>query len=188
MIFSNQGHIEILCGPMFSGKTEELIRRINRARYAKQKVLIVSKDTRCGKGQIKTHAGKDIKVLYLDDLKDVYAHVENINVLGVDEGQFFGENITDICVKLAELGIRVIVTFLNQDYQGKPFDNVIPLYSEAEYITKLSAICIGCGDYASKTYRKIGSQDRILEGSENIYDPLCRICYNKKSNTINTHF
>jgi len=162
---------------MFSGKTSELIRRIERALFAKQKVLFFSKDTRNSKGKIKTHSGRFFNVTYVDSAEDILQKVTTeTEVIGIDEGQFFGSGLCDVCMQLSDEGKRVIITCLDQDSENRPFENILNLLAQAEYVDKLSAIC-ECGDPATRTYRLIESTERILEGSEDLYTPLCRHCY-----------
>jgi len=181
---SRQGRIEVVCGPMFAGKSEELHRRLRRALYAKQHVLLVTRDTRHGKGVFVTHDGRELESRYVETAEDIFPLIcdnsINVQVLGIDEGQFFGDGLKDACSNLAGLGVRVIVSGLDMDFQETPFQNMASLMGVAEEVDKLTAICVECGAKATRSYRKVASKERVLEGAGDEYDPLCRACYVSK--------
>ena len=175
----NTGWIEVVCGCMFSGKTEELIRRARRAEIAKQKVAIFKPriDNRYSAQHIVSHSEQSLTSTVVDDASDILARCEDAQVVGVDEGQFFKANLVDVCEQLANQGKRVIVAGLDQDYRGKPFEPMPQLLAVAEYITKTLAICVVCGNPADRTQRKTQSADRVLVGAKDIYEARCRHCF-----------
>jgi len=177
------GRIEVICGPMFSGKSEELVRRTRRCVYANQKTIIFSRDTRYGKGLLKTHSGNECKALFANNAEEILTHdLKGVDVIGIDEGQFFGDQLSRVCTELSSQNIRVIVAGLDMDFECKPFENIALLMGIAEHVTKLSAICMspGCGSPATRSYRTTKAVERVLEGSKDIYIPLCRHCYENK--------
>jgi len=173
------GWIEVICGSMFSGKTEELIRRLNRAKIANQKVQIFkpNQDTRYADNAVVSHDDKAISSLSLSKSTDIYDHVSEVNVVGIDEAQFFDDELTSVCQKLAVKGIRVVVAGLDMDFQGIPFGPIPHLLAVAEYITKVHAICPHCGSLATHSYRLSSDKERVVLGEKDIYEPRCRICY-----------
>ena len=180
IIHGKTGWIEVICGPMFSGKSEELIRRIRRAQIAKQRIQLFKPqlDDRYSKDEIVTHDQQRLPSMpvptsnaILDALQDKTA------VVGIDEAQFFDEAITVVCNKLANLGKRVIVAGLDMDYRGQPFDPIPRLMAIAEDVTKQLAICVLCGNPANHTQRLIGDQHRIVVGSQGTYEARCRQCF-----------
>ncbi len=173
------GWIEVICGSMFSGKTEELIRRLNRAKIANQKVQIFkpNQDTRYADDAVVSHDDKAISSLSLSKSTDIYDHVSEVNVVGIDEAQFFDEELTIVCQKLAVKGIRVVVAGLDMDFRGIPFGPIPHLLAVAEYITKVHAICPHCGSLATHSYRLSSDKERVVLGEKDIYEPRCRICY-----------
>ncbi len=173
------GWIEVICGSMFSGKTEELIRRLNRAKIANQKVQIFkpNQDTRYADDAVVSHDDKAISSLSLSKSTDIYDHVSEVNVVGIDEAQFFDDELTSVCQKLAVKGIRVVVAGLDMDFQGIPFGPIPHLLAVAEYITKVHAICPHCGSLATHSYRLSSDKERVVLGEKDIYEPRCRICY-----------
>jgi thymidine kinase len=175
----NTGWIEVVCGCMFSGKTEELIRRARRAEIAKQKVAIFKPriDNRYSAEHIVSHSEQSLTSTVVDDATEIIALCKDAQVVGVDEGQFFKANLVDVCEKLANQGKRVIVAGLDQDYRGKPFEPMPQLLAVAEYITKTLAICVVCGNPADRTQRKTQSADRVLVGAKDIYEARCRHCF-----------
>ena len=179
----NTGWIEVVCGCMFSGKTEELIRRARRAEIAKQKVAIFKPriDNRYSAQHIVSHSEQSLTSTVVDDASEILALSENAQVVGVDEGQFFKANLVEVCEKLANQGKRVIVAGLDQDYRGKPFEPMPQLLAVAEYITKTLAICVVCGNPADRTQRKTQSADRVLVGAKDIYEARCRHCFEPPS-------
>ncbi len=173
------GWIEVITGCMFSGKTEELIRRLRRAQIAKQKVKIFKPliDTRYSESSIVSHNDQSLPSIQIKDIKDVLKLTEDSQVIGIDEAQFFSDEIVDICNELADKGKRVIVVGLDQDYRGIPFEPMPRLLSIAEYITKSLAICVECGNPADRTQRKTNSSERVIVGAADIYEARCRKCH-----------
>jgi thymidine kinase len=173
------GWIEVITGCMFSGKTEELIRRLRRAQIAKQKVKIFKPkiDTRFADDSIVSHSEQSLPSIQIKDINDAFELSDDAQVIGIDEAQFFSEDIINICTKLADKGKRVIVAGLDQDYRGVPFEPIPQLLAIAEYITKSLAICVECGNPADKTQRKTTSSERVIVGASNIYEARCRKCH-----------
>ena len=174
------GWIEVICGSMFSGKTEELIRRLNRARIAKLKVGIVkpSLDTRYDANDIVSHNASVIPSTPVANAADILTLVADCEVVGIDEAQFFDSAIVDVCQQLADDGKRVIVAGLDMDFAGKPFGCIPQLMATAEFVTKVHAICVVCGDVAHYSYRLVPSQERVLLGETDSYEARCRRCFN----------
>jgi thymidine kinase len=175
-----QGWIEVIVGSMFSGKSEELIRRLRRARIARQKVQIFkpSIDTRYADDHIVSHGEMRIESRVVDGSRQLLEAVEpDTEVVGIDEGQFFDQELPTVCSTLADRGMRVIVAGLDQDYLGKPFEPMPQLLAIAEYITKTHAICIVCGNPANHTQRLVPSDDRVLLGAHGMYEARCRRCF-----------
>ena len=173
------GWIEVIAGCMFSGKTEELIRRLRRAQIAKQNVKIFKPkiDTRYSTTAIVSHSDQFLPSILISDINEVLEHSSSAHVIGIDEAQFFSNDIVDICNKLANEGKRVIVAGLDQDYRGVPFEPMPHLLAIAEYITKTLAICVICGNPADKTQRKTKSSERVIVGASDIYEARCRKCH-----------
>ena len=173
------GWIEVICGSMFSGKTEELIRRIKRAKIANQKIKIFKplKDTRYDDNDVVSHDENVVKSIPLGNCLEILNHVDEVNCVGIDEAQFFDENLVMVCQKLAIRGIRVIVAGLDMDFRGKPFGPIPNLLAVAEYITKVHAICPHCGTLATHSYRLSKEQETIVLGEKDKYEPRCRVCY-----------
>ena len=173
------GWIEVIAGCMFSGKTEELIRRLRRAEIAKQSVLIFKPrlDTRFSSRAIVSHSDQSLPSLLIEDPNDIYEFAEDAQVIGIDEAQFFPMGIVEVCNTLANQGKRVIVAGLDQDYKGVPFEPMPQLLAIAEYITKTLAICVVCGNPADKTQRKTHSSERVIVGASEIYEARCRKCH-----------
>lgn len=173
------GWIEVIAGCMFSGKTEELIRRLRRAQIAKQKVKIFKPriDARYSENSIVSHNEQSLPSILIDDIIEVLKHSDDAQVIGIDEAQFFNEGIIHICNLLASKGKRVIVAGLDMDYTGKPFEPMPQLLAIAEYITKQHAICVVCGNPADKTQRKTSESERVIVGAANIYEARCRKCH-----------
>jgi thymidine kinase len=174
------GWIEVICGCMFSGKTEELIRRVRRAQIAKQKVVIFKPriDDRFSKDHIVSHSEQSFLSTIVDDASEIPALAREAHVVGIDEAQFFKENLVGICEKLADSGKRVIVAGLDQDFRGRPFEPIPQLLAVAEYITKTLAICVVCGNPADRTQRKTRtSTERIAVGASELYEARCRKCF-----------
>jgi len=181
MQFDRRGWIEVICGSMFSGKTEELIRRLRRARIANLRVGIFKPltDDRYHPENIVSHDDNSIRSIPVPNAKAILEKVSTVDVVGIDEAQFFDESLPEVCDILASRGTRVIVAGLDMDYQGKPFGQMPVLLSKAEYITKLHAICMQCGNIANYSYRKSGVAEQLLIGNKDQYEPRCRICYAK---------
>jgi thymidine kinase len=179
----NTGWIEVVCGCMFSGKTEELIRRLRRAEIAKQKVGIFKPriDNRYSTQHIVSHSEQSLTSTVVDDASEIIELGKDAQVVGIDEGQFFKANLVDVCESLANTGKRVIVAGLDQDYRGKPFEPMPQLLAVAEYITKTLAICVVCGNPADRTQRKTHQADRVVVGAKEIYEARCRHCFEPPS-------
>jgi thymidine kinase len=176
----NQGWIEVIVGSMFSGKSEELIRRLRRAQIARQRVQIFKPviDTRYGDDHIVSHSEMRIGSAAVEDSRALLAQVrEDTEVVGIDEGQFFDAELPKVCNELANQGKRVIVAGLDQDYLGQPFEPMPQLLAIAEYITKTLAICMVCGNPANHTQRLVVSDDRVLLGAHGTYEARCRRCF-----------
>lgn len=173
------GWIEVIAGCMFSGKTEELIRRLRRAKIAKQDVKIFKPkiDNRYSEENIVSHSEQALPSILIEDIKEILDLSKEAQVIGIDEAQFFSNDIVDICNQLANEGKRVIVAGLDQDYRGVPFEPMPQLLSIAEYITKTLAICVACGNPADKTQRKTESSERVIVGASDIYEARCRKCH-----------
>ncbi|MGA7837567.1 MAG: thymidine kinase [Ignavibacteriaceae bacterium] len=173
------GWIEVIAGCMFSGKTEELIRRLRRAKIAKQNVKIFKPkiDTRYSDRDIVSHSEQSLPSILISDINEVLEHSNDAQVIGIDEAQFFSNDIIEICNKLACEGKRVIVAGLDQDYKGIPFEPMPQLLAIAEYITKTLAICMNCGNPADKTQRKTTSSERVVVGAADVYEARCRKCH-----------
>ena len=173
-----KGWIEVICGSMFSGKTEELIRRLKRVKIANLKAEIFkpSIDTRYDEIKIVSHDERFIQSTPVDNSQTILLLSQDVDVVGIDEAQFFDDQITTVCEKLAVSGIRVIVAGLDMDYLGKPFGQMPNLLAIADYITKLHAICVHCGGIASISYRKTATGGQVLLGEKDIYEPRCRQC------------
>ncbi len=180
IVKGNMGWIEVIVGPMFSGKSEELIRRLRRAEIARQRVQIFKPmiDQRYSNMEIVSHSGHGIRSDLVKSAADVLEKVEaRTEVVGIDEAQFLGEGVLEVCTKLADMGKRVIVTGLDTDYLGRPFEPMPRLLAIAEEITKLLAICVRCGNPAVHTQRLIASEDLIVVGAGGMYEARCRRCF-----------
>jgi thymidine kinase len=177
-----KGHIEVVCGSMFSGKTEELIRRLKRAKIARQKVEIYKPriDTRYDEVNVVSHDSNSIQSTPVDSAAAILLLANDVDVIGIDEAQFFDEELPGVCQVLANRGIRVIVAGLDMDFLGKPFGPIPTLLSIAEYVTKVHAICMKCGELANYSHRTVAGQSRILLGEQESYVPLCRHCFNQE--------
>ena len=176
---SRKGWIEVICGSMFSGKTEELIRRLKRAKFAQLKVEIFkpSIDTRYDEEEVVSHDKNSISSTPVPASSNILLMANGIDVVGIDEAQFFDDGIIDVCNQLANQGVRVIVAGLDMDFKGEPFGPMPALLATAEYITKVHAICVDCGDLAHHSYRFTESNDLVLVGEQESYKPLCRKCF-----------
>ena len=179
-----RGSIELITGSMFSGKTEELIRRLRRAQFAGLKVEIFKPalDTRYSETRVVSHDEKSINSTPVDNASSILLLAGDVDVVGIDEAQFFDESIADVCNKLADSGIRVLVAGLDMDFMGKPFGPMPALLAIAEYVSKVHAICMRCGNLAQYSHRKSKDSQVVLLGEKDIYEPLCRSCYNKAMN------
>ena len=175
------GRIEVVCGSMFSGKTEELIRRMRRAQFARQKVEIFKPaiDVRYSEEDVVSHDQKHIQSTPIDSPGSILLLSSDIDVVGIDEAQFFDMGIVDVCNELANRGVRVIVAGLDMDYKGVPFGPMPALCAIADDVTKVHAICVKCGNLAYVSHRKVESEQRVLLGETTEYEPLCRECYQK---------
>lgn len=179
-----KGSVEVICGSMFSGKTEELIRRLKRAKIANQKVEIFKPaiDVRYSDENVVSHDENVITSTPVDNSSNILMLTGDVDVVGIDEAQFFDSGLADVCNKLANSGIRVIIAGLDMDFAGKPFGPMPHLLSIAEFVTKVHAICMKCGNLANYSYRKSKSSKLVLLGEKDEYEPLCRECY---LNTLN---
>lgn len=175
------GCIELICGSMFSGKTEELIRRLKRAQFANQKVAIFKPciDVRYSEEDVVSHDSTRIVATPIVDAAQMLMIEPDVKVVGVDEAQFFGNNIVAVVKELSERGLRVIVAGLDMDYLGKPFGPMPALMSIAEDVQKVHAICVRCGNLANFSHRLSKSHDLVVLGEKDIYEPLCRECFNR---------
>lgn len=173
------GWIEVICGSMFSGKTEELIRRLRRAIIANQRVAIFkpTSDDRYHKERVVSHDERSIQSITVDHSEAILNAIHDVQVVGIDEAQFFDEALPVICQKLALRGMRVIVSGLDMDYKGRPFGPMPHLLAMSEYVTKLHAICPHCGNLATHSYRLSDDEDTVVIGEKDKYEPRCRICY-----------
>ena len=179
-VYHKKGWIEVICGSMFSGKTEELIRRINRAKIANLKVEIFksSVDTRYHETEIVSHNSNTIQSTPVESSLHILLMMQDADVIGIDEAQFFDNEIVYVCETLAQKGVRVIVAGLDMDYLGKPFGPMPGLMAIAEYVTKVNAICMVCGDLATHTYRKSSENSLVMLGEKDSYEARCRKCFN----------
>jgi thymidine kinase len=180
IVKGNMGWIEVIVGPMFSGKSEELIRRLRRAEIARQRVQIFKPiiDQRYSVAEIVSHSGLEISSNPVTDAAEILARVDpRTEVVGIDEAQFLGESLLEACAKLANLGKRVIVAGLDTDFLGRPFEPMPRLLAMAEEITKLLAICVRCGNPAVHTQRLVMSEELIVVGASGTYEARCRRCF-----------
>ena len=177
-----RGWIEVICGSMFSGKTEELIRRLKRVKIANLKVEIFKPaiDTRYDEVKIVSHDATAIQSTPVDNSQKILLMTGDVDVIGIDEAQFFDAEIANVCDELAFRGIRVIVAGLDMDYLGNPFGQMPSLLAKADYVTKLHAICQRCGNMANYSFRKVADEQQVLLGATDAYEPRCRVCYDKK--------
>jgi thymidine kinase len=178
-----RGSIEVITGSMFSGKTEEL-RRLRRAQFAGLKVEIFkpSLDNRYSETRVVSHDDKSIVSTPVDNPSSILLLAGDVDVVGIDEAQFFDSSITEVCSSLADSGVRVLVAGLDMDFMGNPFGPMPALLAIAEYVTKVHAICMRCGNLAQYSFRKSEEEQVVLLGEKNLYEPLCRKCYNKALN------
>lgn len=178
-----RGWIEVICGSMFSGKTEELIRRLKRARIARLKVEIFKPaiDNRYDEEKVVSHDAREIMSTPVPSSSNILLLANDVDVVGVDEAQFFDMGLPGVCNQLANSGVRVIVAGLDMDFMGKPFGPMPDLLAMAEYITKVHAVCVKCGSLAQYSHRTIKDEKLVVLGETDIYEPLCRQCYNKNN-------
>lgn len=179
------GWIEVICGSMFSGKTEELIRRLKRAKIARQRVEIFKPaiDRRYHDQYVVSHDENSIPSTPLEHSSQILLYIDDIDVIGIDEAQFFDDQLVEVCNRIADMGLRVIVAGLDQDYTGKPFGPMPGLLATAEFVDKLHAICIQCGDLAHYSHRVVKGDALVMLGETESYEPLCRRCFNQKKPT-----
>jgi thymidine kinase len=180
------GWIEVICGSMFSGKTEELIRRLKRARIARQTVEIFKPkvDNRYHETDVVSHDENSIRSTPVETASQILLYANGFDVIGIDEAQFFDDQLVVVCNKLAEMGTRVIVAGLDMDYTGKPFGPMPTLMATAEYVDKVHAICINCGNLAQYSHRTSEQEGLVVLGDTDRYEPLCRKCYTEKNKNI----
>lgn len=178
-LHKRKGSIEVICGSMFSGKTEELIRRMKRAQYAKQTVEIFKPeiDKRYDDVKVVSHEGNSIHSTPVPASSHILLLANEVDVVGIDEAQFFDAGLVDVCNQLADSGVRVIVAGLDMDYLGKPFGPIPALLAIAEHVTKVHAICMRCGNIANHSHRITDENELVLLGETNNYEPLCRDCF-----------
>lgn len=174
-----KGSIEVICGSMFSGKTEELLRRLKRAEFAKMKTIVFKPkvDSRYNKKNVVSHNKNKIQSIPIEKAKDILEHIDIAQIIAIDEAQFLNDDLVDVCTKLANKGKRIIIAGLDMDFLGQPFGVIPKLLAIAEKITKVQAICIDCGDNASYSFRKTNEKKLIKLGEQNEYKPLCRYCF-----------
>jgi thymidine kinase len=179
---SNYGWVEVICGSMFSGKTEELIRRMRRAQFAQQELIIFKPvlDNRYADEEVVTHRGERIPAMAVESAASILKNWSNQKVVGIDEVQFFDDDIEHVCNELSARGVRVICAGLDMDFSGKPFGPMPRLLAIAEYVTKVHAICVSCGSLAQFSHRLVGEKSQVLLGEKEQYEPLCRMCFNEK--------
>lgn len=175
------GWIEIICGSMFSGKTEELIRRLKRVQFTDLTIEVYKPkiDDRFHESKVVSHDSKDFEAITVKSAADIKKNFKRADVVAIDEAQFFDEEIFEVCNWLAAQKVRVIVAGLDMDYQGKPFGPMPQLMATAEYVTKVHAICVKCGSLANFSYRTTNNKELVDVGEKDKYLPLCRSCYNK---------
>ena len=180
-VTGKKGSIELITGSMFSGKTEELIRRLRRAQFAGQKVEIFkpSLDKRYSETRVVSHDDKSIISTPVDNASAILLLAGDVDVVGIDEAQFFDDSIIEVCDTLADNGVRIVIAGLDMDFMGKPFGPIPALLAVAEYVTKVHAICMRCGNLAQSSFRKSEDSQVVLLGEKNLYEPLCRNCYNE---------
>lgn len=178
---ARSGCIEVVCGSMFSGKTEELIRRVKRARLARQRVLLFKPriDNRYDDVKVVSHEGLKAEATAVSSSSELFSFVDvaTTHVVGIDEAQFFDDGIVDVAEKLANAGVRVICAGLDQDYRGRPFGPMAALLSVAEYVQKLHAVCNRCGAAACRSQRLVGTEGQLFVGGAADYEPRCRRCF-----------
>ena len=182
-----RGWIEVICGPMFSGKTEELIRRVRRAEYANKsfKIFKPQTDTRYHEKRVTSHNQNALDSIPLPNAAAIIQHTSDVEVIGIDEAQFFDEAVVGIANELAADGKRVIAAGLDMDFKGLPFGCMPSLMATAEYVTKLHAICMRCGDTATHSFRKVADEQQLLLGERDHYEARCRKCFTHGVKNLN---
>ena len=175
----HRGSIEVICGSMFSGKTEELIRRMRRAEFARQRVEIFKPciDVRYSEEEVVSHDANAIQSTPVESAQNILLMTSDVDVVGIDEAQFFDNGIVQVCNTLANNGVRVIVAGLDMDYLGNPFGPMPALCAIADNVYKTRAICVRCGSLANYSFRSVGTEGQVLLGEKQEYQPLCRTCY-----------
>ncbi len=176
---NRKGWIEVICGSMFSGKTEELIRRMKRAQFANQKVEIFKPriDVRYSEEEVVSHDANSIRSTPVESPQNILLLSSDVEVVGIDEAQFFDSSLVDVCRQLADSGVRVIIAGLDMDFLGKPFGPMPQLMATAEYVTKVHAICVRCGNLAHHSHRLSANESQVLLGEKESYEPICRHCF-----------
>ena len=177
------GSIEVICGSMFSGKTEELFRRLRRAQFANQAILLVkpSIDERYASEEVVSHVGQSWAALRCQQAQEILALWKGEQIVAIDEAQFFDQQIVAVCNELANKGARVIIAGLDMDYLGQPFGPIPQLMAIAEYVSKVHAVCVDCGNLAHFSYRTVAQTEQVLVGAVEKYKPLCRSCYQQNN-------
>lgn len=180
---TTNGWIEVICGSMFSGKTEELIRRIERVQLAQQKWIVFKPkiDTRYDEQKVVSHNGAAVPAIVAKNAESIIENWSNEHVVGIDEAQFFDAQLIYVCTELANKGVRVIVAGLDTDYTGAAFGSIPQLMAMAEYVTKMHAICLSCGSLAQFSHRKVAQKEQVMLGATDEYEPLCRSCFHLKT-------
>ena len=175
----SNGWIEVICGSMFSGKTEELIRRLRRAEFANQQLILFKPkiDNRYSKNNVVSHSGNEFEAVLIENSSEIIGHLDQHMVVAIDEAQFFDDGIVGVCESLSAKGIRVVLAGLDMDYTGKPFGPMPNLLAVAEYVTKVHAICVSCGNLAQFSNRTVSETSQVLVGAVEKYRPLCRACF-----------
>ena len=175
----SNGWIEVICGSMFSGKTEELIRRLRRAEFANQQLILFKPkiDNRYSKNNVVSHSGNEFEAVLIENSSEILGHIDQHMVVAIDEAQFFDDGIVGVCESLSAKGIRVVLAGLDMDYTGKPFGPMPSLLAVAEYVTKVHAICVSCGNLAQFSNRTVSETSQVLVGAVEKYRPLCRACF-----------
>lgn len=175
------GWLEVICGSMFSGKTEELIRRLKRVEFAQQKLLLFKPaiDNRYHEENVVSHKGSSFTAIPIEHSREILSVWKKERIVAIDEAQFFDNDLIDVCNELARQGVRVIIAGLDMDYLGKPFGPMPQLLCIAEYVTKVHAICVSCGNLAHYSHRTTKTEGQVLVGAVETYQPLCRSCFNK---------
>jgi thymidine kinase len=177
------GSIEVICGSMFSGKTEELFRRLRRAQFANQAILLIkpSLDERYASQEVVSHVGQSWTAVRCNHAHEIMEKWQGEHIVAIDEAQFFDQEIQVVCSRLANRGVRVIIAGLDMDYLGEPFGPMPQLMAMAEYVSKVHAVCVDCGDLAQFSHRTVAQKEQVLVGAIEKYKPLCRSCYQQNN-------